>query len=184
MSTRFDDSGASSPLQHVLPQPTHGTTARRRPHEPRDERCRRLFFSRQRLFFFGDDGALRGEFSIELLVILPFFGKVVFMEDGFHRALRNARLAVDAFFRVNVEHRFTLVKALHRAHDDAIRVFAVETRLGYDVGHYSVLSLAFRVKNPAFDCIVVVVLQSVKGPFSPISQGWESPNAIAAIALL
>src|SRR5262249_52605951 len=99
------------------------------------------------------------------------------MENRLDGAFRHARLAVDALFGVDVQHRLPLVKALHPAHDDAIRVFAIETRLSYDVSHYSILSREFVVfpgKNPSFDCILVVLFWSVKGPFLSISQGRES----------
>src|SRR5262245_57949825 len=110
-------------------------------------------FTGERLFLFGDDRTLRRELGVELLVVLPLFGKVVFVKNRFHWTLGNARLAVDALFGVDVQHRLPLIKALYRAHDDAIRVFAVETRLGYDVGHYSVLSLEsgrFSGQKPMF----------------------------------
>jgi hypothetical protein len=61
------------------------------------------------------------------------------VEDGFDRAFRNTRFAVDAFFRVNVEHLLPFVEALYRANDYTISVLAGETRFANDVRHDSFL---------------------------------------------
>ena len=91
----------------------------------------------------GDDRAALGEFGVEFFVVFPFFRKVVFVEDRLDRAFGNARFAVDAFFGVNVDHRFTFIEAFDGADDDAVRVFTSKTRLGDNVGHYLILSLGF-----------------------------------------
>ena len=62
-------------------------------------------------------------------------GKLSLMENGFHRALRNASFAVDAFIRVDVQHLLPLVETLDGADDYAVRVLAAKTRLRYDVSH-------------------------------------------------
>src|SRR5258708_900053 len=135
-STRFDLKSARSDSV------TGGPTRVRHAALPSTHR-HRLFFAGQGLFLFGDDRAGLRQLGVELRVFLPFLGKVVFVEDGFDGTLGNARLTVNALLGVDVQHRLPLIEALYRAHDDAIRVFAIETRLGYDVSHYSFLSLEF-----------------------------------------
>ena len=88
------------------------------------------------VFLFGDAGGLGGEFGVELGEGLPLFGEIVFVEDGFDGALRNAGFAVDAFFGVDVEHLLPFVEALNRANGDAIGVLATKAGLGNDVGHW------------------------------------------------
>src|SRR5690606_31894110 len=83
----------------------------------------------------GDAGALRGEFGVQGRVVGPFARQVVFVENGLDRTFRDASFAVDALFRMDVEHRFAFVEALNRAHDHTIGVLTVETRLGNNVGH-------------------------------------------------
>src|SRR5262249_32124808 len=50
-------------------------------------------------------------------------------------ALRDARLAIDAVHRVDVQHHVVLIKALHRADDTAIGVLAIVTRFADSVSH-------------------------------------------------
>ena len=88
-----------------------------------------------RVFAFGDDGAVEGHFGVQGGVIGPFRRKVVFVEDCGRRAFGHARLAVDAFFRVDEGHRFPLVKAFDGANRHAIGVLAVEAGLGDHVRH-------------------------------------------------
>ena len=57
------------------------------------------------------------------------------MEDRRNRAFRNARFAVNAFFRMNEKNRFTFVEAFDRTYDNAVCVFAVEARLSNDMSH-------------------------------------------------
>src|SRR5690606_38390818 len=86
-------------------------------------------------FLLGDHRALRRKLSVQRGVVFPLFREVVFVEDGLDRTFGNARLAVDAFIRMDVEHRLTLVKTLDRTDDNAVGVLAVETRLRNDVSH-------------------------------------------------
>ena len=90
-------------------------------------------FAGQRFFLFSDDRARRSHFFVEGCVGGPFRRQVVFVEDGFDRAFRDAGFAVDALIRMDEEHRLAFVKAFDRADDDAVSVLAVETRLGDDV---------------------------------------------------
>src|SRR5262249_39377904 len=85
------------------------------------------------------DRALRTLFGVQLLELLPLVGKVVLVEDRLDRALRDARLAVDALLGVDVEHLRPFIEAIDRADDHAVGVFAVEARLGNDVGHSGLL---------------------------------------------
>src|SRR5438067_5880820 len=55
----------------------------------------------------------------------PLAGDVGLGEDGLDRALGNARLAVDAVGRVDVEHLLILVEALYREDGHAIGVLAI-----------------------------------------------------------
>jgi hypothetical protein len=57
------------------------------------------------------------------------------MEDRLDGAFRHAGFAVNALFRMDVEHRLPLVEALDGADDDAVSVFAVEAGLGDDMRH-------------------------------------------------
>ena len=84
---------------------------------------------------FRNDWALRRHFCIQSGVISPLGWQVIFMEDGRNRTFRNARLAVDAFFRMNEQNRFTFVEAFDRTDNNAVCVFAVEARLSNDMSH-------------------------------------------------
>jgi hypothetical protein len=57
------------------------------------------------------------------------------MKDRLDRALRYARVAVDAVNRVDVELVLVLVKTITWTDDDAIGVFAIVARLTDDEGH-------------------------------------------------
>jgi hypothetical protein len=92
-------------------------------------------FALERVFLFGDDGALGRFFSVERCEFLPFIGKVVFVEDRLDGALGNTRFAVDALLGVDVKHLSPLIKAIDGANHDTIRVFAVEAGLGDDMSH-------------------------------------------------
>jgi len=55
--------------------------------------------------------------------------------DGFGRAFGLADTAIDAFVRVDDEHIRALVKAVDRAHFDAVHVLAFDAVFDNDVGH-------------------------------------------------
>src|SRR5262249_27232689 len=55
--------------------------------------------------------------------------------DGLGRAFRLAYTTVYAFVRMNDEHVFTLVEAIHRTYLHAVHVFAFDTVFDDDVGH-------------------------------------------------
>jgi hypothetical protein len=79
--------------------------------------------------------ALVRHFSIQFDVIVPLFRDVVFVEDGLDRALWNAGSAIDAFFRIDEQHRLALVKTFGRTNDYAVRVLAAETGFRDNHGH-------------------------------------------------
>src|SRR5829696_4081578 len=89
---------------------------------------------------FGDvAGVLEGGrlLGVQLHVAGPLGRGVGLGEDGLDRALGDARLAVDAVVRVDVQHHLVLVEALHRTDDTAVGVLAVVTGGGDDVSHES-----------------------------------------------
>ena len=55
--------------------------------------------------------------------------------DGVDRAFRLADPAIDALVGMNDEHILALVEAVHRAHFDAIGVFALDANFSDDVSH-------------------------------------------------
>ena len=57
------------------------------------------------------------------------------MEDCCWWAFWNASLAVNAFLRMNKQHRFTLVKAFYGANRYTIGVFAVKTGFCHHMCH-------------------------------------------------
>jgi hypothetical protein len=91
----------------------------------------------ERFFLFSDDRALGGHLFVKFNEWLPFFRHVVFVEDGFDRALGHARFAIDALIGVDVENLLPFVEALHGANDHAIGVLASKARFANDVRHES-----------------------------------------------
>jgi len=89
----------------------------------------------QRFFFLRNDRTLRRHFGVQFDVVLPLVRHIVFMENGLDRALGDARFAIDALIRMNVENRFSLIEAFHRANHNAVCVLAIETGLADDVSH-------------------------------------------------
>ena len=75
------------------------------------------------------------ELDVGLVVVLPLLRHVVLVVDGFHRADRLARTAVDALVGVDVEHPLALVDAVHGAFLDARLVKHINAGLRDDVGH-------------------------------------------------
>ena len=60
---------------------------------------------------------------------------VLVQEDRVHGTFRHTGLAVDTFFGVDIDHRPTLVEAVHRADLHAIGVLAVFTGFADNVRH-------------------------------------------------
>jgi hypothetical protein len=109
---------------------------------PQAMRCRRLFVG-ERFFLLSDHVAFArfGFGGVELQIALPLIRQIVLVKDCFDRAFGHTRFAVDALFRVDVQHLVTLVETLYGANDHAISVFASRARLGNDVRHDLDLSL-------------------------------------------
>lgn len=80
-----------------------------------------------------DVGPVFGELGIEFEEL----GRrvVTIRLNRFDRALRFADAAIDTFFRMNDQHVFALVEAIHRANFDAIHIFALDAIFCNDVGH-------------------------------------------------
>lgn len=89
----------------------------------------------ERFFLFGQDFALFRFGRVQLDVALPLFGKIVFVENGFDRALWYTGFTVDAFFWMDVDHLVAFVEAFDRADDHAIGVLATRAGFGNDVSH-------------------------------------------------
>lgn len=91
----------------------------------------------QWLFLFGNHFALWSHFGIQFDKALPFAWNVIFMEDRFDWAFGNACFAVDALFRMDIEHLIAFIEALYGANHNTIGITATNTRLSYNVGHVS-----------------------------------------------
>src|SRR5262249_35803851 len=77
----------------------------------------------------------RHALRVELHEVPPLLRHIAFKEDGVHRALRLARVAVDARVRIDVQHHVILVEALHRADDYAVGELAIAARFAHNIGH-------------------------------------------------
>src|SRR5262245_17053769 len=73
--------------------------------------------------------------SVELDELSPRAGDGGLVKDCLHGALRYAALAINAFHRVDVQHRPVLVEALARADNHAVCVFAVLAGFANDIRH-------------------------------------------------
>src|SRR5256885_17226147 len=82
-----------------------------------------------------DSGVVLEELLVQLDEVLPLIGRLVFREDRLDRADGLASPAVDAFVRMDVEHRLAFVDAIHRTDLDTGLVLHVDARLGDDVRH-------------------------------------------------
>jgi hypothetical protein len=71
---------------------------------------------------------LREEVNIDLVVVRPLTGKVIFVIDSLNWTNRLTSTAVNALIRMDVEHAVTLVDAVNWALVDAGSVFDIYTR--------------------------------------------------------
>ena len=60
---------------------------------------------------------------------------ILLVEDRLDRTFVEARIAVDALVWVDVQHVLAIAKAIAGANNNAVGVFATETRLGDNVSH-------------------------------------------------
>src|SRR6187549_4172723 len=79
----------------------------------------------ERVALHVDHGQSEAAFGVDGGPMLLIGGNLRLVEDRFDRTFWNARAAVDALGRVDVEHGVVAVKAIDRAHRDAIRKAAV-----------------------------------------------------------
>src|SRR5437870_11026815 len=91
-----------------------------------------------------DPGMVLEKLLVQLDEVLPLIGRLVFREDRLHRTHRLTGAAVDAFVRMDEEHRVAFVDAVHRTHLDAGLVLYVDARLGNDIRHLSLRSRELR----------------------------------------
>src|SRR5262249_16429535 len=92
-----------------------------------------------RLLRFRDVAASRFQrshsFRVELDVLRPRLRHIPFVEDRLDGTFRDARLAIDTLYRIDVEHLLVLIEAFHWAYGYAIGVLAIAARLANDEGH-------------------------------------------------
>jgi len=91
--------------------------------------------SRQGFFLLVDVRPLARQIGVQRRVGRPLVRKIILGEDGLGRANGLASTAVDAFVRMDDEKVRDLIEAVHRAHGDAIGVFAGDARLRNDERH-------------------------------------------------
>lgn len=77
--------------------------------------------------------------GIPLGIVSVLFGKLIIGVDRFDRTNRYACVTIDAFLRVNHEEIWAFIKTVDRANLHTVGVFAVDTGLGYDVWHGSLI---------------------------------------------
>ena len=65
----------------------------------------------------------------------PLHRNVVFIEDRIHRALGNARFAINALVWINIDHFGVLIEAINWADFQAGFVFAAFARFSHDQRH-------------------------------------------------
>jgi hypothetical protein len=89
----------------------------------------------QRCPLFHDRRTLQGHFGVERDELALVCGHIVFGENRLDRAFRNARVAANALFGIDIEHLISFPKRFNRAGDNAIRVFAAKASARDDVSH-------------------------------------------------
>ena len=76
-----------------------------------------------------------GSVLVQCDVVLPLRGYIDIGINRLDRAFRQARFAVDARARIDVEHRLILKEAIARTNCHTVSVFAIATRLRNDKSH-------------------------------------------------
>ena len=79
--------------------------------------------------------AFFGTIGIQLNVIEPLHRNVVLIKDRFHRALGNARFAINALVWININHLGVLIEAFGWENFQARFVLAAFTRFSHDHRH-------------------------------------------------
>jgi hypothetical protein len=99
----------------------------------------------QRVFLFNDHWPKLRILPVELD---PFLGvRLGIGSNGIGRAFWLTNAAINALVRVNHQHVFAFIKAIHRADLYAVGIFTCDTRIVDDIGH--VFALLLRVWNNA-----------------------------------
>lgn len=83
-----------------------------------------VFWLRQWRLLLGDHFGIFGLLSVELQVRCPLRRQIVLVEDCLDGAFGNAGFAVNALFRMDVQHLLAFVETFHGANDNAIGVLA------------------------------------------------------------
>src|SRR5439155_13250608 len=78
--------------------------------------------------------------SIYLRETGPFRWQLILDEDRLDRTFRHARVAINAGFGVNHQHVIVEMKRIHRTNSRTVRVAAINTRFGNNVGHPKIAS--------------------------------------------
>jgi hypothetical protein len=69
------------------------------------------------------------------------------MEDRSHRTFRNASFAVNALVRMNEQDSFAFVEAFDWTNNHTVSVFAIKTRFGHNVSHFTTFRARQTGKN-------------------------------------
>lgn len=85
--------------------------------------------------------ATEGLLGVHLREVGPLGGNIGLGEDRLHRALGNTGIAVDARFRIDVQHIIIEVKSLDGTDEGTVSVAAVHAGLGNGVRHSDAFSL-------------------------------------------
>ena len=93
-----------------------------------------------------DHRIVRRFVDIDLRPLLLVFGHVVVREDCFDRALRNARVAIDARIGIYVEPIGQFMKCFDRANSRAVGIFAINAQLNNDISHRGIKLLSNMTK--------------------------------------
>jgi hypothetical protein len=102
----------------------------------------RLFFwtstawSMQGGYFLANDRIVWSFVNIDLCPVSVVFRDVGIREDGFHRTLRDASIAINASVGINVEAIGQFMKSFDRAHGRTVGIFAVNAQLNNYIGHW------------------------------------------------
>jgi len=134
-----------------------------------------------RLLSLGDVAAIRFKryraLSIELYILHPLVWHVDVGKDRLDRAFGAASITIKAVERIDVKHRFVLVEALCRAHDYAIGVLAIVTRLANDVRHGPGILLGEEsIERPALSYARDAPRQPISFPFARSARAGENCN--------
>jgi len=73
--------------------------------------------------------------GINLRVLCPFGGQLVFSKHGLDRTFRNACITIDAGLGMNYEHVIVEVKRFDGANQSAISVTTINAWFGDDISH-------------------------------------------------